>query len=79
MKQTNFCYPEYETWFICFDNEGKYVTAYGSIRTTQCMDTPWNEVDYYLDEQEWKDALAFFGIIVDDTEIEVDDTEIELS
>ena len=50
---TKLEYPESQTWFICWDNERVEVKAYGYIETTQCLETPWFEVDYYTNEGDW--------------------------
>jgi hypothetical protein len=62
LRNTNICYPKQETWFICWDDKRGKIKAYGSINTNQCMDTYWNEVDYYLDEAEWLEILIENGI-----------------
>ena len=62
MKNTKLCYPDAETWFICWDNTRTSITAYGSILPTQCMETPWAEVDYYLNESDWIEVLIANGI-----------------
>ena len=59
---TELCYPPVETWFICWDENRVYIKAYGGILTTQCMETPWNEVDYYTDESIWLEVLLENGI-----------------
>jgi len=62
LKNTNICYPKQETWFICWGDKRDKIKAYGSINTDQCMETYWNEVDYYLDEAEWLKILLQNGI-----------------
>ena len=62
MKETELCHPAVETWFICWEDTRTTIQAYGSILPTQCMDTPWNEVDYYTDETEWVVVLMANGI-----------------
>ena len=62
LKNTKICYPAVETWFICWDNTRENVTAYGSILPTQCMETHWVEIDYYLTEAEWAAVLLENGI-----------------
>ena len=62
LKNTKICYPTNETWFICWDNTRENIMAYGSILPTQCMETPWTEVDYYDNEAEWAEVLIENGI-----------------
>jgi|TARA_R110000796_G_C14434048_1_gene421495 hypothetical protein len=66
MKKTELCHPTKETWFICWDDTRTTIKVYGSILPTQCMDTPWNEVDYYTDESEWLAILLENGIKPDE-------------
>ena len=62
LKSTEICYPEQETWFICWDDERNEIKAYGHISTDQCLDTYWDEVDLYLSEAEWLEVLIENGI-----------------
>lgn len=62
LRESQICYPVVETWFICWDDGRTEVKAYGSILPTQCMDTYWNIVDYYLTEAEWLAVLLENGI-----------------
>ena len=62
LKNTKICYPAVETWFIAWDDSRDNVMAYGSILPTQCMETPWTQVDYYDDEAEWAAILLENGI-----------------
>jgi len=62
LGNTKICYPENETWFICWDNTRENVMAYGSVLPTQCMETPWEQVDYYDNEAEWAAILLENGI-----------------
>jgi hypothetical protein len=62
---TELCYPSVETWFICWDENRTEIKSYGGILTTQCMDSPWVEVDYYIGEAgwlEWLEILLANGI-----------------
>lgn len=62
LRNTNICYPTEETWFICWSDKRDKIKAYGSINTYQCMQTYWNEVDYYLNQSEWLKVLIKNGI-----------------
>ena len=62
LKNTKICYPTNEVWFICWDDNRTNITAYGSILPTQCMDSPWNQVDYYDNEASWLKVLLDNGI-----------------
>lgn len=61
-KRVDLCYPEQETWFICWDKERKNIMAYDSILTTQCLSTKWLEIDYYIIENLWIEVLYNNGI-----------------
>ena len=54
---TNLNYPEQQTWFICWNDERTEIKSYSSVLKTQCMKTGWLEVDYYVNEHEWKQIL----------------------
>ena len=62
LKNTSICYPTNETWFICWDNTRTEIKAYGSILPTQCLETPWVEIDYYDNEEQWAEILIENGI-----------------
>jgi len=59
---TKLCYPAVETWFICWDENRIEIKAYGSITPEQCLETAWNQVDYYIVESEWLTILLENGI-----------------
>ena len=59
---TELKYPSEDTWFICWDNGKTEIKVYASVSTTQCMVTPWDEVDYYTDEAVWLAILLENGI-----------------
>jgi len=62
LKNTSVCYPTNETWFICWDNTRAEIMAYGSILSSQCLETPWVEIDYYDNEEQWAEILIENGI-----------------
>jgi len=62
LKNTSVCYPTNETWFICWDNTRAEIMAYGSILSSQCLETPWVEIDYYDNEEQWAEVLLKNGI-----------------
>jgi len=62
LKNTSICYPTNETWFICWDNTRAEIKAFGSILTDQCLETPWVEIDYYNNEEQWIEILVKNGI-----------------
>lgn len=62
MNETKLCYPTEDTWFICWEETRTTIKAYGGILTTQCMESPYIEVDYYTDESEWLVILIDNGI-----------------
>ena len=62
LKNTSVCYPTNEIWFICWDNTRSEIKAYGSILPTQCLVTPWVEIDYYDNEEQWAEILIENGI-----------------
>lgn len=66
LKNTSVCHPKFETWFICWDDLRENIMTYGSILPTQCMETHWNQIDYYFDELDWKAVLLENGIIIEE-------------
>lgn len=62
LQNTKICYPANETWFICWDNTRENIMVYGSILPTQCMETHWVEIDYFLTKTEWLEVLLENGI-----------------
>jgi len=62
LKSTELNYPSVETWFIGWDNDREEIKAYGSVSPTQCMTSPWDEMDYYTTESEWLKVLLENGI-----------------
>jgi len=62
LKNTKICYPANETWFIIWDDTRENIIAYESILPTQCMETPWTQIDYYDDRAEWAAILLENGI-----------------
>ncbi len=61
LKNTIVCYPTNEIWFICWDNTRAEIKAYGSILSTQCLETPWVEIDYYDNKEQWAEILIENG------------------
>lgn len=61
-KRVDLCYPEQETWFICWDNERQNIMAYDSITPIQCLGTKWVEIDYYIVKDLWIEVLNNNGI-----------------
>jgi hypothetical protein len=62
LRNTEICYPEVTTYFIAWSDNRSEIKSYGIIETFQCMDTIWNEVDFYIDEFEWVSILMQNGI-----------------
>ena len=62
LKNTIICYPTNETWFICWDSNRTQLKAYSSILPTQCMETPFVQIDYYDNEEDWAKVLLNKGI-----------------
>lgn len=54
--------PTVETWFIAWDEDRENIKSFGSVAISQCMATPWNEVDTYTDENEWEGILTENGV-----------------
>ena len=54
--------PEQTTYFICREDDTFTITAYGSVETTQTMNTGQPIMDEYLDEAEWLAILIAAGI-----------------
>ena len=58
-----FCYPQADTWVICFPNAQKFMPkAWVEVSKTQCLATPWAVIEYYTNPEEWVDRLAEFEI-----------------
>ena len=55
-------YPTQETFFICWDDLRTEIKVHSSVLPTQCMETKFTEVDYYIDKQQWVDVLLENGI-----------------
>tara|TARA_R110001632_G_scaffold37215_3_gene94112 strand:- start:419 stop:628 length:210 start_codon:yes stop_codon:yes gene_type:complete len=62
LKSTELNYPSVETWFIGWDNDRTEIKTYSMVATTQCMTSPWDEMDYYTNEDEWLEVLLENGI-----------------
>jgi hypothetical protein len=62
VKTSKLNYPAVDTWFIGWDNNRTEIKAYSMVATTQCMISPWNEMDYYTNEAEWLEVLLENGI-----------------
>lgn len=56
-KRIDLCYPEQETWFICWNNERENIIAYDSVTPAQCLGTKWGEIDYYIVKDLWLEVL----------------------
>ncbi len=61
-KRVDLCYPEQETYFICWDNERENIMAYDSVTLIQCLGTKWDEIDYYIVKDLWIEVLNNNGI-----------------
>jgi hypothetical protein len=57
MNKNNLCYPNINTWFICWNEDKIELMSYGLITPEQCMKTPWTEIDFYTIESEWLEVL----------------------
>jgi len=60
MKQSNgteLNYPTVQTWFIGWNNKRTKIETYDSVYPTQTMVSPWDEMDFYEDEQIWLQVL----------------------
>jgi len=62
LKQSKLNYPSVDTWFIGWNNNRTEIKAYSMVETTQCMISPWGEMDYYTIESEWLKVLLENGI-----------------
>ncbi len=62
LKTSQLDYPPVETWFIGWNSNRTKVHAYGSVTPVQTMISPWDEMDYYIDEAEWLKVLLENGI-----------------
>ena len=59
--------PEQTTYFICREDDTFTITAYGSVETTQTMNTGQPIMDEYLDEAEWEAKLVEGGITIEES------------
>ena len=59
---TLICNPKNDTWFICWNNTRSEIQSYSLVSPSTCMETFWNEVDYYSDEASWLAVLLKNGI-----------------
>jgi hypothetical protein len=57
LKSTELDYPSVENWFIGWDSDREEIKTYGSVLPSQCMVSPWDEMDYYTNEAEWLEIL----------------------
>lgn len=58
-----FCYPEADTWVICFANEEKLMAqAWAEVSQTQCLGTDWPVIEYYTNPEDWVNRLSEFEI-----------------
>jgi hypothetical protein len=64
IRNTTLCYPESETWYICWDDYRTEIKVYGSILDYQCYETPYTQVDYYDNEEDWSKILSDNGITI---------------
>ena len=62
IKTSKLNYPTVDTWFIAWDNNRENIKAFGMVATTQCMISPWDEMDYFTNEAEWLEVLLENGI-----------------
>jgi len=64
-KRVDLCYPEQETYFICWDNERQNIKSYDSVTPIQCLGTKWDEIDYYIVKDLWLEVLNNNGIDIE--------------
>ena len=60
---THICTPDQLTYYIVLN--GGNVVTYGTLQPGNCLDTPYNDVDTFTDEAEYKSRLLTFGIDLD--------------
>ena len=65
---TKLEFPKVDTYFIAWNNDRTEIQANNLILTTQVMETPCNELDYFTDEKEYLKILINNGI---ETNIEI--------
>ncbi len=72
MSNVRLSKPSEKTWFIGWDGVGNQIKTYGACDVTQTLRSPWTEIDFYTDEDEWKKALEDNNIV-----LETEDTIVE--
>ena len=72
MSNVRLSKPSEKTWFIAWDDERTEIKTYGSCDVTQTLRSPWSEIDFYTDEDEWKKILEDNNIV-----LETEDTIVE--
>ena len=61
---THIHLPEEPTYYIILD--GSNVISYGLLLPHNCLDTPYDVVETFLDETEYTQRLESLGIILSD-------------
>tara|TARA_R110000782_G_scaffold267387_1_gene362772 strand:+ start:804 stop:1001 length:198 start_codon:yes stop_codon:yes gene_type:complete len=60
--ENSIIYPKQTTHFICYNKDRFNVISYGTVQTTQQMETGQPILDIFLEESEWILILKEKGI-----------------
>jgi hypothetical protein len=68
MSNVKLSQPSEKTWYIAWDDERTEIKTYGACDITQTLRSPWSEIDFYTDEDEWKKVLEDNNIVLESEE-----------
>tara|TARA_Y100000004_G_C8600919_1_gene280544 strand:- start:94 stop:303 length:210 start_codon:yes stop_codon:yes gene_type:complete len=68
MSNVRLSKPSEKTWFIAWDAERTQIKTYSFCDVTQTLTSPWTEIDFYTDEDEWKKVLEDNNIVLESEE-----------
>lgn len=60
--------PLVKTFFIAWNNDRNRLKAHGACEVNQTVMSPWKEVDFYTNEEEWEQVLIYNGVIQEESE-----------
>jgi hypothetical protein len=59
-------YPEFKTWYICWNENREKRMVQGFVKPNQVMTTYWDILDTYTNESDWKEVLLADGMTEDE-------------
>tara|TARA_R110002167_G_scaffold313655_1_gene519320 strand:- start:16106 stop:16348 length:243 start_codon:yes stop_codon:yes gene_type:complete len=66
--------PEEKTWYICWNDDRTKIVLFNYLNSNQVVTSPYDNMDSYTDESEWRKILTDYGY----TDSEIDKEELEL-